>query len=70
LQPAHVDRRVSGSHLYATHRDGADNCHALLISSPHQTDETFVDITPPPCRPIVIDAEAAGLPPRTKKGIV
>jgi hypothetical protein len=58
LAPAHIDRRVSGNYLYACHRDGADNCHALLISSLHQSDEAFVDITPQPRWPRVIDAEA------------
>ncbi len=58
LAPAHIDRRVSGNFLYASHRDGADNCRALLISSLYQSDEAFVDITPQPAWPRVIDAEA------------
>lgn len=57
LAPAHIDRRVSGNFLYARHRDGAYNCRALLISSLHQCDESFVDITPEPAWPTVIDAE-------------
>jgi hypothetical protein len=58
LAPAHVDRRVSGNFLYACHLDGADNCHALLISSLYQSDEALVDISPQPAEPLVIDAEA------------
>jgi hypothetical protein len=59
LAPAHIDRRVSGNYLYARHRDGADNCHALLISSLHQCDESVVDIGPEPTWPTVIDADDA-----------
>lgn len=57
LAPAHVDRRVSGNFLYARHRDGADNCSALLISGLHQSDEGCVGITAEPAWPTVIDAE-------------
>jgi hypothetical protein len=59
LAPAHIDRRVSGNYLYARHADGADNCHALLISSLHQCDAGVVDIGPGPARPTVIDADDA-----------
>ncbi|OBI55916.1 hypothetical protein [Mycobacterium sp. E787] len=59
LAPAHIDRRVSGSYLYACHRDGADNCQALLISSLHQSDDCVVGISPEPAWPTVIDAEDA-----------
>jgi hypothetical protein len=58
LAPAHIDRRVSGNFLYACHQDGADNCHALLISSVYQSEEDVVDITPQPAWPRVIDAES------------
>jgi hypothetical protein len=64
LAPAHIDRRISGNYLYAWHQDGADNCHALLISSLYQSDEGFVDITPQPGWPTVIDAEADAPKPR------
>ncbi len=59
LAPAHIDRRISGNYLYARHAGGADNCHALLISSLHQSDESVVDIGPEPARPTVIDADDA-----------
>jgi hypothetical protein len=58
VAPAHIDRRISGNYLYASHRDGADNCHALLISGFGQSDEDFVDISPQSAWPKVIDAEA------------
>jgi hypothetical protein len=60
LAPAHIDRRISGNYLYAHHhRDSsADNCHALLISACGQSDEGFVDISPQPGWPKMIDAEA------------
>ena len=59
LAPAHIDRRISGNYLYAYHRDSsADNCHALLISGFGQSDEGFVEISPPSAWPKVIDAEA------------
>ncbi|OBF44133.1 hypothetical protein A5787_13725 [Mycobacterium sp. 852002-50816_SCH5313054-b] len=65
VAPAHIDQRVSGSYLYARHRDGADNCHALLISSLHQPDERVVDVTPKPAGPEVIAAgDAAHLTTR------
>src|SRR5437588_12862170 len=57
VAPAHVDRRISGNYLYACHRDGADNCQALLISSLHQSDECVVDITPERACPEVIAAD-------------
>ncbi len=57
VAPAHVDCRVSGSFLRAHHLDGADNCHALLISSLGQTDQNIIDLTPQKVRPEVIDAE-------------
>ncbi len=66
LAPAHIDRRVSGSYLYACHRDGADNCHALLISSLHQSDESVVGISPEPAWPTVIDAEDEAAPRRRR----
>jgi hypothetical protein len=57
--PAHLDRRISGNYIYAHHRDSSDdNCHALLISGFGQSDEGFVDISPQPAWPKVIDAEA------------
>jgi hypothetical protein len=59
LAPAHIDRRISGNYIYAHHRDSsADNCHALLISCCGQSDEGFVEISPQPAWPKVIDAEA------------
>jgi hypothetical protein len=58
VAPAHVDYRISGNFLRAHHQDGADNCHALLISSLGQTDQSVIDLTPPTCLPEVIDAEA------------
>ncbi len=61
LAPAHIDRRISGSYLYARHRDGADNCHALLISSLHQADERVVDVTGKPARSEAVDADDATL---------
>ncbi len=60
VAPAHIDRRVSGNFLYARHRDGADNCQALLISSLHQSDESVVGLTSEP--PAVIDADDAKSP--------
>jgi hypothetical protein len=59
LAPAHVDRRRSGDYLYACHRDGADNCQALLISGLHQSDVCVVDITPEPAWPEAVDADDA-----------
>jgi hypothetical protein len=58
LVPAHIERRISGNFVYAGHLDGADNCHALLISAFGQFDESVVEITPPPTWPKVIDGEA------------
>lgn len=58
LAPAHIDCCISGNYLRAQHRDGADNCHALLISSLGQIDPNVVDITPQIARPDVIDVEA------------
>jgi hypothetical protein len=58
LAPAHVDCCVSGNYLRAHHQDGADNCHALLITALGQTDQNVVEITPPNPRPQVIDADA------------
>lgn len=58
LAAAHIDHRISGNYLYARHQDGADNCEALLISGCGQTDEDFVEITPQPAWPKVIDIEA------------
>jgi hypothetical protein len=57
LAPAHVDHRISGNYLYARHQNGADNCDALLISGFGQFDEGFVEITPQPAWPKVIDTE-------------
>jgi hypothetical protein len=57
VAPAHVDFRISGSFLRAHHEDGADNCHALLISSLGQTDQNVIDLTPHKVGPEVIDAE-------------
>lgn len=63
LAPAHVDRGVTGNYLHEHHRDGADNCHALLISSLGQVDPGIVDISPQIAWPEIIDAEAdSGLP--------
>ena len=58
LAPAHVDRGVTGNYLHEHHRDGADNCHALLISSLGQVDPGIVDISPQIAWPEIIDAEA------------
>jgi hypothetical protein len=57
VAPAHVDCRISGNFLRAHHQDGADNCHALLISSLGQTDQDVIDLTPRTCLPEVIDVE-------------
>jgi hypothetical protein len=57
LAPAHIHRRLSGNYLYARHLEGADNCHALLISGFHQSDEGLVEISPRSVWPKVIDAE-------------
>ncbi len=57
LAPAHVDCRISGNSLRARHQDGADNCHALLITSLGQTDDCIVDLTPKRLWPEIIDAE-------------
>jgi hypothetical protein len=46
LAPAHVDYTVAGTDVSRHHQDGADNCHALLITSLGQTDAGTVDITP------------------------
>lgn len=66
LAPAHIDRCVSGDYLYARHRDGADNCHALLISSLHQCDESVVDVDSGPAWPTAIGTDDAGV--TRKKG--
>jgi hypothetical protein len=58
LAPAHIDHRISGNYLYASHQDGADNCEALLISGFGQSGEGFVEISPQPAWPKVIDIEA------------
>lgn len=57
VAPAHVDRRISGNFLRAHHQDGADNFHALLISSLGQTDQNIIDLTPQQVGPQVIDAD-------------
>lgn len=58
VAPAHLDRRISGTYVYARHHDGADNCHALLVSGFGQLDDDVVDISPQLVWPTVIDAEA------------
>lgn len=60
IAPAQVDRRVSGNYLHAGHPDDAADCHALLISSLHQSDGRVVDITPEPARPEAMNAYDAG----------
>jgi hypothetical protein len=57
LVPAHIERRISGNFVYSGHLDGADNCHALLMSAFGQHDQSVVEITPPPALPKVIDGE-------------
>ncbi|BBX48739.1 hypothetical protein GCM10009641_02150 [Mycobacterium cookii] len=57
LAPAHLDCGITGNHLHARHRDGADNCHALLISGLGQVDPGVVDISPQIAWPEVIDVE-------------
>lgn len=57
VAPAHIDCRISSNYLRAHHQDGADNCHALLISSLGQTDQNVIDLTPPTRLPEVIDVE-------------
>jgi hypothetical protein len=64
LAPAHIHRRISGNYLYVRHQEGADNCHALLISGFHQSDEGVVEISPRSAWPKVIDAEADVSRPR------
>ena len=58
LAPAHIDWRISGNFPRAHHQDGADNCHALLISSLCQTDRDIIDLTPQSPQPEVIDVES------------
>ena len=71
LAPAHVDRGVTGNYLHAHHRDGGDNCHALLISSLGQVDPGIVDISPKIAWPEVIDAETdSGLPGAPVRGSI
>jgi hypothetical protein len=57
LAPAHIDRQVSGNYVVARHHDDADNCYALLVSGFDRFDEGFVDISPQPDWPKVIDSE-------------
>lgn len=57
VAPAHLDRRTSGTYVYARHHDGGDNCHALLVSGFGQPDEGVVDISPRLAWPTVIDVE-------------
>ena len=57
LAPAHIDGRISGNYVCAHHQDGADNGHALLISSLGQTDGSVIDLTPRSFQPQVIDVE-------------
>jgi hypothetical protein len=64
LAPAHIDRRISGNYLNVRHQEGADNCHALLISGFHQSDEGVVEISPRSAWPKVIDGEDDGPQPR------
>jgi hypothetical protein len=64
LAPAHIDRCISGNYLYVRHQEGSDNCHALLISGFHQSDEGVVEISPRSAWPKVIDAEADVPAPR------
>ena len=64
LAPAHIHHRISGNYLYVRHQEGADNCHALLISGFHQSDEGVVEISPRSAWPKVIDAEADVSRPR------
>jgi hypothetical protein len=63
LAPAHIDRRVSGNFVYACHQDEADDCYALLVSGFGHYDDGFVDISPKPDWPNVIDAETDGRQP-------
>lgn len=58
VAPAHIDRRVSGNYLHSGHRDGAENCCALLISGFALSGEGVVDITPETPWLRVIDADA------------
>ncbi|SPM34612.1 hypothetical protein MRAB57_2432 [Mycobacterium rhizamassiliense] len=57
VAPAHRDRRVSGTYIYARHHAGSDNCHALLVSGFGQLDDDVVDISPQLAWPTVIDVE-------------
>lgn len=57
VAPAHRDRRISGTYVYARHHAGGDNCHALLVSGFGQVDEDVVDISPRLALPTVIDVE-------------
>jgi hypothetical protein len=59
VAPAHKDHSVSGIRLGRHHHDGADNCHALLISSLGQIDDDIVDITPHTPLPCTIDVDIA-----------
>lgn len=57
VAPAHFDRRISGTYVYARHHDGGDNCHALLVSGFGQPDDDVVDISPQLSLPTVIDVD-------------
>ena len=57
LAPAHFDRRISGTYLYAGHQEGPDDCQALVISAFNQSNPDYLEITEPPTWTPTIDAE-------------
>jgi hypothetical protein len=63
LAPAHIDRQVSGNYVFARHQDDADDCYALLVSGFDHFADGFVEISPKPDWPKVIDSETDGPPP-------
>jgi hypothetical protein len=65
VAPAHKDHSVSGIRLGRHHQDGADNCHALLISSLGQIDDNIVDLTPHTPLPCIIDVDSTSVPARS-----
>jgi hypothetical protein len=57
LAPAHFDRRLSGTFLYAGHQEGSDDCQALVISAFNQSNPDYFEITGPPAWTPTVDAE-------------
>ena len=65
LAPAHFDRRVSGTYLYAGHQAGPDDCQALVISAFNQSNPDYLEISEPAAWMPTVDADV--VVPETKE---